>query len=173
MSGHSKWAQIKRKKEKTDEQRGKLFSKLLRTVSLAAKGNPNPDTNAELKRAMDEAKRANVPKENIERALARASETKDLQNLVIEGYGPEGVALVVRCETDNKNRTIQEVKVILRDYGGKWADPGSVLWAFDAADWSAKFPVAVSAAARAQLQKLSDALGEHEDVVAVHTNVTQ
>ncbi len=172
MSGHSKWAQIKRKKEATDEKRGKIFSKLLRTISLAAKSNPNPEGNAELRRAIDEARRANVPKENIERALQRAGEAKALEEVVIEAYGPEGTALAIRCETDNKNRTIQEVKVILRDHNGKWADPGSVTWAFDPSNWSAKFPVTVSEHAAEQLQELSDALLEHEDVVEVHTNVS-
>jgi len=174
MSGHSKWSQIKRKKEATDQKRGQVFSKLLRAVSLAARGNPNPEANATLKRTIDEARKANVPKENIERALLRAAEAGDQEGIVIEAYGPEGAAVLVACETDNKNRTIQEVKIVLKDNGGKWADPGSVMWAFESADeagWKAKFPQEISEEGKNQLKRLVSALEAHDDVVGVYTNV--
>ena len=172
MSGHSKWSQIKRKKEVVDQKRGQMFSKLLRAISLAARENPNPEANATLKRTIDEARKANVPKENIERALSRAADIGNREGIAIEAYGPDGVAILVSCETDSKNRTIQEVKAVLKDHGGKWADPGSVMWAFESAGegWRAKFPQKISEEGKNQLEELTSALEAHDDVLKVYTN---
>jgi YebC/PmpR family DNA-binding regulatory protein len=135
MSGHSKWAQIKHKKAGTDAKRGALFSKLARTISVAARdGGANPDLNAHLRQAIEYASNAGLPKENIERAISRAESASDIANLKsveYEAYGPGGIALIIAGLTDNSNRTTNEVKRILADHGGRLADTGSVAWMFD------------------------------------------
>lgn len=133
MSGHSKWSTIKHQKGATDAKRGRLFSKLVRAISIAAKqGGPNPDSNLHLRLAMDQAKAANMPKENIERALERAAGAGEggLQEALYEGYGPGGTAILVEAATDNKNRTTQEIKNIFEKGGGSLGTPGSVSFQF-------------------------------------------
>lgn len=172
MSGHSHWAGIKRKKEATDQKRGKLFSKLLNAIAIAARHEPNPQFNPRLKQAIAKAKGYSVPQDNIDRAIRRASEDKNLEELLFEVYGPEGVAMLIETITDNKNRTIPEIKKILGDHGAKWAEPGSVLWAFEnAADgWTAKFPQDAQGETEEKIRALLLALEEHDDVQRVHTN---
>ena len=142
MSGHSHWAGIKHKKEITDQKRAKIFSKLLAAISAAAKTETNPDFNPRLRTAIATAKEASVPADNIERAIKKAAETKDLKELLFEAYGPGGSAILIEAMSDNSNRTVQEMKTILKERGGKWAESGSVRWAFELADgeWKAKFP---------------------------------
>jgi YebC/PmpR family DNA-binding regulatory protein len=134
MSGHSKWAQIKRKKAATDEKRGRMFGKLLRAIEVAARdGGPNVDGNMQLASAVEKARDLSVPWDNIERAIKRGSGAEGgvrFEELVYEGYGPGGVALVIEAVTDNRNRTGQEVRHALASLGGKLADPGSVAWMF-------------------------------------------
>ena len=112
MSGHSKWANIKHRKEASDKKRAQLFSKLSREISIAARQEPNPEFNPRLRTVVDKARKANMPQENIQRAIAKSSEAVDLEELVVEGYGPDGVAMVVVATTDNKNRTVAELKKI-------------------------------------------------------------
>lgn len=120
MSGHNKWSQIKHQKETADQKRGQLFSKLLNSVALAAHANPNPSSNLELQTAIKKAKDSNVPLENIERALKRATEKSDsLEELVMEAYGHGGVAILIEAITDSKNRTVAEIKKILNEEGGE------------------------------------------------------
>ena len=176
MSGHSKWKQIAHKKGATDLKRGRIFSKLLRAISIAAKTEPNPQFNPRLRSAIEKAKENNVPADNIERAVSKASEQKNLEDVTIEAYGPEGAALIIQAITDNTNRTVNEIRNILNERGAKMATPGSVLWAFNAPtaggqEYTAKFPQPISDQAKEQLQKLIDALEENEDVQKVYTNV--
>lgn len=179
MSGHNKWSQIKNKKGVADVKRGKIFSKLLRAISIAAKTEPNPQFNPRLRSAVDTAKEYLVPLDNIERAISKASEQKDLSEMIIEAYGPEGSAIIIEAITDNTNRTIAEVKKILSDQDAKFATQGSVLWAFDApikgnaeaTEWKAKFPQAISEDSKIKLEKLIEALDEHDDVQNIFTNV--
>jgi len=178
MSGHNKWSQIKHKKGASDAKRGNLFAKLLRAISIAAKTEPNPQFNPRLRSAVETAKENLVPLENIERAINKASEQKDLTEMTIEAYGPEGVAMIIEAVTDNTNRTISEVKKILNDHDAKFANQGSVLWAFDApipgnseTQWKAKFPQAISDESNTKLEKVIEALDEHDDVQNIFTNV--
>ncbi len=175
MSGHSHWAGIKHKKEITDQKRGKIFSKLLALIAAAAKDEPNPDFNPRLRAAITKAKDAGVPADNIARAITRASEQAEgLEELIFEAYGPGGAAILVESISNNRNRTIQEIKTILRDRGGKWAETGSVQWAFEKAGgiWSAKFPQELSDdAERSKLVSLLETLEEHGDVQEVFTNI--
>jgi len=172
MSGHSHWAGIKHKKEITDQKRAKIFSKLLKAISAAAKSEPNPDFNPRLRTAIATARAASVPADNIERAVKKAAETKDLEELVFEAYGPGGSAILVEALSDNRNRTVQEIKTILKEHNGKWAESGSVQWAFEKTHdgWNAKFPLAVPEEDKNQLIKLLESIEENDDVQNVYTN---
>jgi YebC/PmpR family DNA-binding regulatory protein len=179
MSGHSHWSGIKHQKAVTDAKRAKIFSKLLRAISAAAKEEQNPDFNPRLRSAIEKAKAAKVPADNIERAVKKAAETKDLEELLFEAYGPGGIAILIEGLADNRNRMVQEVKKILGEHGGKWAESGSVQWAFEKAgpstgsgqgEWSAKFPQTVSDEDAERLSKLVDALEDNDDVSKVITN---
>jgi len=135
MSGHSKWAQIKRKKGVADVRRGQLFTKLLREIIVAVReGGPDPDANFRLRMAVDRARRENMPLENIQRAIDRASGRAGeaaIEEVVYEGYAPHGVALIVDTTTDNRNRTVAEVRNILSRGGGNLGEAGCVSWLFD------------------------------------------
>lgn len=135
MSGHSKWATIKRKKGAMDTKRGQLFTKLAREIQFAARQGPDPNFNFRLRLAVEKAKAENMPKENIERAIRRGagldSDAAQLEEVTYEGYGPNGVALYMQVVTDNRNRTVSEIRRILSRAGGSLGESGSVAWLFD------------------------------------------
>lgn len=135
MSGHSKWANIKHKKAKVDAQKGKIFTKLGRELIVAAKaGGPDPNNNFRLKIALDNAKAANMPNDNIQRAIQKGSGGDDgtvYEELRYEGYGPGGVAIMVNIMTDNRNRTAGEMRHIFSKNGGNMGETGCVGWMFD------------------------------------------
>ncbi len=136
MSGHSKWASIKHQKGVTDARRGKLFTKLTREIIVAVReGGSNPDSNFRLRLAIQRARDSNMPTENIERAIKRGSGElggASLVEIVLEGYGPSGTAIMVEALTDNRNRTVQEVRSIFNKAGGSLGESGCVAWVFDA-----------------------------------------
>jgi YebC/PmpR family DNA-binding regulatory protein len=135
MAGHSKWANIKRKKEKTDAAKGKIFTKLSREIMSAVKqGGPDPQANFRLRLAIDQAKAANMPNENISRVIKRASGGEDGTNyeeVVYEGYGPAGVAVMVHAMTDNRNRTAGDIRHLFNKNGGSLGQTGCVSWLFE------------------------------------------
>lgn len=135
MSGHSKWATIKRAKGANDQKRGQLFTKLAREITVAARsGGPDPDANSTLRIAVQKARAENMPKDNIDRAIERATGAGNAENydeIAYEGYGPGGVAVVIRALTDNRNRTVGEVRSALSRAGGTLGETGSVGWMFD------------------------------------------
>ncbi len=135
MAGHSKWANIKRKKEKTDAAKGKIFTKLSREIMSAVKqGGPDPQANFRLRLAIDQAKAANMPNENISRVIKRASGGEDGTNyeeVVYEGYGPAGVAVMVHAMTDNRNRTAGDIRHLFSKNGGSLGQTGCVSWLFE------------------------------------------
>jgi YebC/PmpR family DNA-binding regulatory protein len=135
MSGHSKWSTIKRKKAATDAKRGQLFTRIAREITIAAReGGGDPDTNFRLRLVMDKAKQANMPKENIERAIKRGTgELKGevLDEVMYEGYAPNGIALLLDTVTDNRNRAVADIRRILNRTGGKLAESGAVSYLFD------------------------------------------
>ena len=135
MSGHSKWSTIKRKKGANDAKRGKLFTKIAREIQAAARtGGPDPDSNIRLRFALDKAKAANMPKDNIKRAIDRGAGTDkgaDLEETVYEGYASHGVAVIVEVLTDNKNRTVAELRHAFTKGGGNLAANGAVSWQFE------------------------------------------
>lgn len=134
MSGHSKWATTKRAKAVVDAKRGAQFTKLAKAITVAAREGGNPETNGKLRLAVDRARAASMPKDNIERAIARGTGELDgavIESVIYEGFAPGGTAVVVQGLTDNRNRTAQEVKSIFQKYGGNLGGQGSVLWMFD------------------------------------------
>ena len=136
MAGHSKWASIKHKKKATDAKRGALFTKLTRAIQVAAReGGGDPTGNPALALAIQKAKDASMPKDNIERAIAKGTgadaDAESFENVLYEGYGPAGVAVLVEALTDNRNRTGAEVRHIFTKSGGNLGEPGSVAWVFD------------------------------------------
>lgn len=135
MSGHSKWSTIKRKKAAIDAKKGKIFTKLIKEITVAARtGGGDVETNPRLRLAVDNAKSVNMPADNIERAIKKATGELEGVNYVelnYEGYGPGGVALYIESVTDNKNRTVAEVRHLLSKYGGSLGESGSVAWMFD------------------------------------------
>ena len=135
MSGHSKWAQIKRAKGANDQKRGQLFTKLGREITVAAReGGPNPDGNARLRLAIDRAREANMPMDTIQRAIQRGvggGEGAALEEVVYEAYAPGGAALLIEATTDNRNRTVAEIRATLTRGGGSLGESGSVAWNFD------------------------------------------
>ncbi|MBQ8600828.1 MAG: YebC/PmpR family DNA-binding transcriptional regulator [Clostridia bacterium] len=134
MSGHSKWHNIQNKKGKTDAQRAKIFTKMAREISVIVKeGGANPAANSRLADAIAKAKAANVPNDNIERAIKKAAgegDTSNYESLIYEGYGPGGVAVVVDCLTDNRNRTAANLRHYFDKFGGNLGATNSVLWQF-------------------------------------------
>lgn len=134
MSGHSKWSSIKHQKGITDARRGQLFTKLAREITVAVRqGGSNPESNFQLRIAIQRARSSNMPLDNIERAIKRGSggaEGSDLIEMVLEGYGPGGAAILVKALTNNRNRTIQEVRQILTRHGGNMGESGCVSWIF-------------------------------------------
>ncbi|MGW2199656.1 YebC/PmpR family DNA-binding transcriptional regulator, partial [Streptosporangium sp. NPDC001682] len=136
MSGHSKWATTKHKKAALDSKRGKLFAKLIKNIEVAARtGGPDPDGNPTLYDAITKARKSSVPIDNIERARKRGGGLEaggaDWQTIMYEGYAPGGVAVLIECLTDNRNRAASEVRVALTRNGGSLADPGSVSYMFN------------------------------------------
>jgi YebC/PmpR family DNA-binding regulatory protein len=135
MSGHSKWSTIKRKKEKTDAQKAKIFTKIGRELAVAVRqgGGPDPDTNSRLKDCIAKAKNNNVPNENIERIIKKAvtdSNSDKYESITYEGYGPEGVAVIIQTLTDNKNRTAADIRHYFDKYCGNLGAPGCVSFMF-------------------------------------------
>jgi YebC/PmpR family DNA-binding regulatory protein len=135
MSGHSRWAQIKRKKGKTDVQRGKLFSKILREITVAVRsGGADPKANMRLKAAMETAKEANMPQENIKRAIQKGTGElpgESYEEIIYEGYATGGVAVLLQVLTDNRNRTAPEIRHAFEKHGGHMGSSGAVAWMFE------------------------------------------
>ena len=135
MAGHSKWANIKHRKEAQDNKKGKIFTKIARELTVAAKiGGGDPASNSRLRLALDKARASNMPKDNVERAIKKGTgEGNDqvFEDITYEGYAPGGVGILVKTLTDNRNRTIMEVRTVITKRGGSMAEAGSVAWQFE------------------------------------------
>jgi YebC/PmpR family DNA-binding regulatory protein len=134
MSGHSKWHTIKHKKAAIDAKRGKVFTRLIKEITIAARGGGDPDSNARLRTAIAAAKAVSMPADNIKRAVMRGTgelEGSQIEEITFEGYGPGGAAVIVECATDNRNRTVSEIRHMFSKNGGNLGDPGSVAWMFE------------------------------------------
>lgn len=133
MAGHNKWSKIKHKKGAADAKRSKVWTKIIREITISSRlGGEDPSTNPRLRKAIDDARSANMPKDNIQRAISKGTggEGENLEELVYEGYGAGGVAIVVECMTDNRNRTLGDVRTIIQKKGGNLGATGSVLFSF-------------------------------------------
>ena len=178
MAGHSKWAQIKRKKAVNDARRGKMFTKLIREITVAARsGGGDPEMNPRLRLAVDTAKAANMPLENIERAIARGTgelEGVSYEEIAYEGYGPGGVALYIEAMTDNRNRTVAELRHALERHGGSLGAAGSVAWQFERLGqiWIDAARYDEDAAMMAALEAGAADFRRDDDSYAVTTDVT-
>ncbi len=134
MSGHSKWSQIKRQKGSNDQKRGAIFSKLAKAITLAARGGADPATNFLLRIAVDKARSSNMPKDNIDRAIARSgggSGQTALEEIIFEAYGPGGTAYLITTATENRNRTVSDIRAVLNKFGAQLAGAGSVGYQFE------------------------------------------
>lgn len=173
MAGHSKWKQIKHKKAASDAKRSKLFTKLSQLISSEAK-KANGDVNTPgLRAAILKARSENMPNENIERAIKKASEQKeDFEHIIYEGYGPGGVGIIVESLTTNRNRAAAEIKHIFSKHGGNMGSIGSVTWSFvkEEGAWNPTTFISVSDEDSERLSALIDALEENDEVNAVYTN---
>lgn len=169
MSGHSKWSTIKHKKEATDHKRGQIFTKLVRAITVAVRdGGPDIDSNFKLRLAVEKAHQVNMPKVNIDRAIEKGSGAGSLgfMEAVYEGFGPGNTAVIVEVLTDNKNRTVSELKKVFEKNGGSLGQPGSVAFLFDK---KGRLLVEKKAAADEQMLKLIDT--GVDDVVETETGI--
>jgi len=177
MSGHSKWSKVKHQKAITDARKGRIFSKMAKMIAVAARKGGDPEINSSLRLTIEQAKSVNMPKDNIERAIKRGTgEDKEgqLEEVTYEAYGPNGTPLIIETITDNRNRTLSEIKHILTGFGGKLAEAGSVKYLFDkkGEDWTPKYSIEITdEKLKEQLTKLFEALDEQEDVKEIYSNV--
>jgi transcriptional/translational regulatory protein YebC/TACO1 len=165
MSGHNKWSQIKHKKGAADKKRGLAFGKILKAISVAARGG-SPESNPRLRSLIGKAREAGVPNGTIARAIERP-DAESLEEMVIEAYGPGGAMAMISVITDSRNRTIAEIRRLLAENGGKFAEQGSVRWAFDGD--RPKFPQSVKREDAPSMENFIRALEDHDDVERVIT----
>ena len=177
MSGHNKWAQIKHKKAITDAKKSKIFSKLVRFISVEARLAKGDKNTPGLRAAIEKARKVNIPSENIERAIKKASEPgTSMETVIYEAYGPGGVGIIINSLTDSKNRTAQNVKHILAKNNCSLGSMGSVAWSFDKEKtaegiiWKPNTYVPTSNTDLELLDKLVDKLEENDDIQDVYTN---
>lgn len=172
MAGHSKWAKLKHTKGKTDAQKAKLFSKLVKIIGVELKMAKGDKTAPGVRAAIEKAQTANMPKDNIDRVLSK-NDGVEMERVVYEAYGPGGTALVIEGYTDNKNRTVQEIKHLLSLNGGTFANTGAAMWAFAknaTGVLEATMPVEINDEDGEKLSQLVEALEDHDDINEVYTN---
>lgn len=172
MAGHSKWAKLKHVKGKTDAQKAKLFSKLVKIIGVELKKAKGDRNAVGVRTAVEKAAAANMPKDNIERALSK-NDGAELESVTYEAYGPGGTAMIIEAYTDNRNRTVQELKHLLSLNGGSLANPGAAMWAFQKNAEGVLEPLSPIELSEDDNQKVADlmeALEEHDDVNEIYTN---
>ncbi len=174
MGGHNKWSQIKRQKGAEDAKKSKRFAMLGRIIAVESKKAGGNVSSPGLRAAIDKARKENMPGDTIDRAVKRGSgaDAPQMEEFLMEGYGPGGIALIVEGLTDSKNRTVSEIKHIFAKYDASLASPGSALWAFAKSEegWKATSEMDVPDDCAESLQKLVEELEDHEDVKSVSTN---
>lgn len=179
MSGHSKWAQIKRKKEITDKKKGLIFGRLSREILRAAdalsrpqgrKNGTDPAMNTALRDSLARARAVNMPQVNIDRLLDRSAD-KQMKEVIYEGFGPSGVALLIVALTDNTNRTVQTIRSILKNHHGSLATPGAVRWKFT--HGKPNHPLTLTPATRELVRMLLTELQEHPDIADITTDAVE
>jgi len=174
MSGHSKWSTIKRKKGAADAKRGQLFTKLGREIEVAARDGGNPDINFKLRLILEKARAANMPKDNIERAIRRGTgeeRGEALEEVIYEAYAPHGVALIIQTLTDNRNRTVADIRRVFNRMGGNLGESGSVSWLFEQKGYIAVDAMGVDPdeVALVAIDAGADDVVEAGDIVEIYT----
>lgn len=176
MSGHSKWSTIKHKKALTDAKRSKVFSKVASVITIAARTGSNPAKNPTLRTAIEKAREVNMPKENIDRAIKRGTGEiagANLEEVTYGAFGSGGVAILITAITDNKNRTLSEIKQILSEHNAKFTESSSIQWMFrrSGADWVPNSPIEIEDEnIKKQLEALYEALDEQNDTNEIYSN---
>ncbi|MEX2514577.1 MAG: YebC/PmpR family DNA-binding transcriptional regulator [Candidatus Paceibacterota bacterium] len=178
MSGHNKWSKIKRKKEKKDKERSKVFSKLVDQIQTEAKRCKGDMNDPGLQQAIAEAKDANMPKDNIQDAIERATTAAEgSQEITYESYGPGGSQIIIESETSNRNKSAAEIRHILSEHGIELAKPGAVVWAFEKSRdgdgyrrWTPQNKIELDDESNEKLNKILDELEDNEEVRTVFTN---
>ena len=174
MAGHNKWSKVKHQKAVTDARKAKVFSKMATLIAAESKRAGGDRDDPGLKNAIERAKKESMPKDNIERAVQKgiSGDVGDMQAVRFEAYGPAGVAIIIEGLTDNNNRTSNEIKSILSEFGFSLAEMGAASWAFEktGGEWRAHTTIPISDDDREKLDRLAEALEENEDVQAVYTN---
>jgi len=177
MSGHNKWSKIKHQKAITDVRKGMVFSKIIKAITIAARKGENPEMNSDLRMAIEKAKEVNVPHDRIENAIKKSTgenRTEQLEEATYEAYGPNGTPIIIEIITDNKNRTLSEIKHILTKNNGKLAESGSVKYLFNKKDkdWIPKYSINITdKKLKEKLKTLFNALKEHDDVQEIYSNI--
>lgn len=175
MSGHNKWSKIKREKAVTDAKKSQAFSKISRLIINAVKeGGGEPDSNPSLRLAIEKAKEAGMPRENIQRAVDKGMgvtpDGRAMEEVVYEGYGPNGVAFLVKAITDNKNRTVSEIRNIFAKNGGSLGSSGSTAYIFTEDPENPSYSIKLSSADLEKIENLQEELSTHDDVSEVFSN---
>jgi len=178
MSGHSHWAGIKHRKGINDAKRGKVFTKHAKMITIMARdGGGDPSANFKLRLAIDRARLDNMPKENIDRAIKKGTgelkEGNAIEEIIYEAYGSGGIMMIIKTLTDNKNRTVSEIKAILNKFGGKMGGTGSVMWNFKIVDleYTPKNILELDEPNKEQYEKLLEALDDQDDVQEIYDNL--
>jgi YebC/PmpR family DNA-binding regulatory protein len=178
MSGHSKWSTIKHKKAANDKVKGSVFTKMAKAITVAVKkggGIGDPNMNFTLRLAIEKARNVNMPRENIERAIEKGTgkaEGSELAEVIIEGFAPGGVAVIIEAVTDNSNRTIAELRNLMEKHGGRMGEPGSVMYMFErtSGEYKPKYP-ASGDGQEEKLGEFMEVIGEHDDVQEIYANL--
>ena len=174
MSGHNKWSKIKHKKASEDARKSKVFSMLVKTITIESKRAKGDVNDPGLRTAIEKAKASNMPANNIERAIekGKSKDSGSLEEVMYEAYGPGGVALIIDGITDNPNRTTPEIKHLLSDFNLSLGEKGSALWAFTKNNnsWGPKVTIPLSDDDKEKLKEIIEVLEDHEDVKNIYTN---
>ncbi|MCE9628476.1 MAG: YebC/PmpR family DNA-binding transcriptional regulator [Candidatus Vogelbacteria bacterium] len=174
MSGHNKWSKIKNRKAITDSKKSKIFSMLAKNLTVESKKVKGDKNSPTLRAVIDRAKAANMPTDNIDRAIAKGAgaDSGSFEEVIYEAYGPGGIAIIIEGITDNKNRTTPEIKHLLHSCGGSLGSQGSVLWAFSKGDefWTPNNTLTLSEGDEEKLLHLLDILDDHDDIKNITTN---
>ena len=174
MSGHNKWSKIKNRKAVTDAKKSKVFSMLAKNLTVESKKVKGDKNSPSLRVVIDRAKAANMPTDNIERAIAKGAGTDSgsFEEVIYEAYGPGGIAIIIEGITDNKNRTTPEIKHLLHSHSGSLGSQGSVLWAFTKTDdnWTPNNTLPLNETDEEALLRLLDVLDDHDDIKNITTN---
>lgn len=177
MSGHSKWSTIKHKKALTDAKKSKVFSKIASVITIAARKGENPDKNPTLRTAIEKAREVNMPKENIDRAIKKGTGEiagAALEEVTYGAFGPGGVAMLITAITDNKNRTLSEIKQILNSHNAKFAEISSIQWMFrrDGPGWVPNSPIKIDDEnVKKELDAIYEDLDEQQDTSEIYDNI--